>query len=136
MRRHRSRGRWFVAIAALAAFAAIPRAAPAGNADFSEGSPSAPRRLNVLFIVLDDLNDWIRTLDPRAPIRTPNLDRLAARGVLFARAYGPSPACNPSRTAVLTGLRPSTTGVYGNASDWRRALPNAVTLPASRSSPA
>ncbi len=90
------------------------------------GSAARP---DVLFIVIDDLNDWIRLLDEDAPIRTPNLERLAARGVLFKRAYSASPACNPSRVAVLTGLRPSTTGVYGNKTDWRRALPDAVTLP-------
>jgi len=85
-------------------------------------------RPNVLMIVVDDLNDWITLLDDEAPIRTPNLERLAARGVSFRRAYCASPACNPSRVAVLTGRRPSTTGVYGNKSDWRRALPDAVTL--------
>ncbi len=86
-------------------------------------------RPDVLFIAIDDLNDWIQLLDKDAPIRTPNLERLAARGVLFTRAYTASPACNPSRVAVLTGLRPSTSGVYGNKTDWRRALPEATTLP-------
>ena len=84
---------------------------------------------NVLFIALDDLNDWIKPLDPEAPIKTPNIERLARRGTLFTRAYCASAACNPSRTAVLTGLRPSTSGVYGNKTDWRKALPDAVTLP-------
>jgi len=86
-------------------------------------------RPDVLFIAIDDLNDWIQLLDEDAPIRTPNLQRLAERGVLFTKAYTASPACNPSRVAVLTGLRPSTTGVYGNKTDWRRALPNVTTLP-------
>ena len=76
---------------------------------------------DVLFIVVDDLNDWISLLDSDAPIETPNLERLAQRGMLFTRAYCASPACNPSRTSALTGLRPSTTGVYGNKSDWRGA---------------
>lgn len=95
------------------------------------GTPDAraAARPDVLFIAIDDLNDWIRLLDEDAPIRTPNLERLASRGVLFDRAYTASPACNPSRVAVLTGLRPSTTGVYGNKTDWRRALPDAATLP-------
>jgi len=95
------------------------------------GSPDAraAARPDVWFIVVDDLNDWIRLLDKDAPIRTPNLERLASRGVLFERAYTASPACNPSRVAVLTGLRPATSGVYGNKTDWRRALPDAVTLP-------
>lgn len=80
-------------------------------------------------IVMDDMNDWLTLLDKRAPIRTPNLERLAARGMTFTQAYCASPSCNPSRTAVLTGLAPSTTGVYGNSSDWRGALPEVSILP-------
>jgi arylsulfatase A-like enzyme len=90
---------------------------------------SMQTRPNVLFIALDDMNDWIQVFDRDAPIRTPNIERLAARGMLFTRAYCASAACNPSRTAVMTGLRPSTSGVYGNKTDWRKALPDAVTLP-------
>ncbi len=86
---------------------------------------SAP---DVLFIVVDDMNDWISLLDPKAPINTPNLERLAKRGMLFSRAYCASPACNPSRVAALTGLRPTTTGVYGNKSDWRGAVPYRKTI--------
>jgi len=83
---------------------------------------------NVLFIVIDDMNDWISLLDPQSPIKTPNLERLAKRGTLFTKAYCISAACNPSRVATLTGLRPSTSGVYGNKSDWRKALPKRQTL--------
>ncbi len=83
---------------------------------------------DVLFVVVDDMNDWISLLDPEAPIETPNLERLASRGTLFTRAYCASPACNPSRVATLTGLRPSTTGAYGNKSDWRSAVPNRKTI--------
>ena len=91
-------------------------------------SPSnATARPNVLFIAVDDLNDWV--LEPSSPIHMPNFRRLARRGALFRRAYTASPACNPSRVALLTGLSPATTGVYGNRSDWRRALPETVTLP-------
>jgi len=93
------------------------------------GSEEKTKQPNVLFIALDDLNDWTQVLDAEAPIRTPNIDRLAKRGVLFTRAYCASAACNPSRTAILTGLRPTTSGVYGNKTDWRKALPDAVTLP-------
>jgi arylsulfatase A-like enzyme len=85
-------------------------------------------RPDVLFIAVDDLNDWISLLDATSPIQTPNLERLAARGTLFTRAYCMSAACNPSRAATLTGLRPSTSGVYGNASDWRRAMPERRTI--------
>ncbi|MEE2623851.1 MAG: sulfatase [Verrucomicrobiota bacterium] len=85
-------------------------------------------RPDVLFIAIDDMNDWISLLDPGSPIRTPNLERLARRGVLFTRAYCISPACNPSRSALLTGLRPSTTGIYAKNSDWRKALPKRRTI--------
>ncbi|MCR9198190.1 MAG: sulfatase [Planctomycetaceae bacterium] len=83
---------------------------------------------DVIMVIVDDLNDWISLLDPQGPVRTPHLRRLARRGVLFRRAYCVSPACNPSRVATLTGLRPATSGVYGNASDWRRALPDRLTI--------
>jgi len=83
---------------------------------------------NILFIVVDDLNDWISLLDPDSPINTPNLERLAQRGMLFTKAYCASPACNPSRAATLTGLRPSSTGVYGNKSNWRYAMPGRRTI--------
>ena len=84
---------------------------------------------NVLFIVVDDLNSWVGALGGHPQARTPNIDRLAARGVIFANAHCAAPRCNPSRTAVLTGIRPSTSGVYNNDQPWRRALPDAVTLP-------
>lgn len=89
--------------------------------------PDAAGKPNVLFIGVDDLNDWV--LERDSPLKMPNFWRLARRGALFRRAYTASPACNPSRVALLTGLSPATTGVYGNRSDWRKALPNAVTLP-------
>lgn len=85
-------------------------------------------RPNVIFIAIDDMNDWISLLDPDSSIKTPNLKRLADKGMLFTKAYCPSPACNPSRVSILTGLRPSTTGVYGNNSDWRGALPDRKTI--------
>jgi len=89
------------------------------------------RRPNVLFIAVDDLNDWVRCMGGRAGVHTPNLDRLAARGALFTNAHCAAPACNPSRVAVMTGVRPSTSGVYRNAQSWRDTprLANAVTLP-------
>ena len=95
---------------------------------FLAGTLSAKPRPDVLFIVVDDLNDWISLLGEDAPIATPNLERLAARGMVFTQAYCVSAACNPSRVATLTGLRPSASGVYGNRSDWRRALPERRTL--------
>jgi arylsulfatase A-like enzyme len=86
-------------------------------------------RPNVLFIAVDDLNDWIGPLDGYKGVKTPNIDKLAKKGMNFTRAYCPAPVCNPSRTALLTGVRPSTSGVYQNWEPWRRALPKAVTLP-------
>ncbi len=84
---------------------------------------------NVLFIPIDDMNDWVTHLGGHPQSITPNLDRLAKRGVTFTNAYCAVPACNPSRTALLTGLRPSTTGVYYNSNPWRPVLPDVVTLP-------
>ncbi|MFH5806499.1 sulfatase [Alienimonas sp. DA493] len=106
---------------ALLGLAAV-RPAPA-----ADGPTDA--RPDVLFIAVDDLNDWIGCLtDDRSPLagghpdtHTPNLDRLAARGTLFTNAHCAAPACNPSRLAVMTGLRPSTTGLYMNRQNWYRA---------------
>src|SRR5436190_16134533 len=72
------------------------------------------RKPNILFIAVDDLNDWIGCLGGHPQAKTPNIDALAARGVNFAKAYCASPVCNPSRTALMTGLRSSSSGVYGN----------------------
>ncbi|HIQ20072.1 MAG TPA: DUF4976 domain-containing protein [Planctomycetes bacterium] len=87
-------------------------------------------RPNVLFIAIDDLNDWTGYLGGAyQEVHTPNLDRLAARGVFFTHAYCTAPACNPSRTSLLCGVLPSTSGVYHNSNPWRVQLPHAVTLP-------
>jgi arylsulfatase A-like enzyme len=99
--------------------------APA-RAQEKQSSRKAP---NILFIAIDDLNDWVGALGGHPQARTPNLDRLAKQSLLFTRAYCAAPACNPSRAALLTGLRPSTTGVYHNNQPWRPAVPDAVTLP-------
>ncbi len=69
-------------------------------------------RPNVLFIALDDLNDWIGCAGTNPDVRTAHMDRLAEQGMHFANACCASPVCNPSRTAILTGLGPSTTGCY------------------------
>ncbi|MGH8595482.1 MAG: sulfatase, partial [Gammaproteobacteria bacterium] len=67
---------------------------------------------NYLFIAVDDLNDWIGPLGGHPQVKTPNIDRLARRGVVFANAHTQAPLCNPSRASLLSGLRPSTTGLY------------------------
>lgn len=69
---------------------------------------------NVIFIVVDDLNASIGCLAPQMGAKTPNIDRLASQGTLFSNAHCTAPSCNPSRTSFLTGLRPSTTGIYDN----------------------
>lgn len=83
---------------------------------------------NVLFITIDDMNDWTSVFDENNPIKTPNIEKLADRGVFFNKAYCSSPACNPSRSSVMTGTRPHKTGIYGNSSDWRGALPKIKTI--------
>ena len=88
--------------------------------------PTGP---NLLFIVIDDLNDWVGVLGGHPQAKTPNIDRLAAAGHLFTNAHCAAPACNPSRAAVLTGLRPTTTGVYTNHQPLRPTWPDVVTLP-------
>ncbi len=90
-----------------------------------------PQRPNILFIAIDDQNDWIGCLGGHPQVTTPHIDRLAARGTLFTNAHCQSPLCNPSRTSLMTGLRPSTTGVYGLAPWFRTidAFRDRVTLP-------
>lgn len=92
---------------------------------------AAPSRPNVLFISIDDLNDWVGYLGGHPQVKTPHLDRLAARGVYFTHAQTAAPLCGPSRTAIFTGLAPSRTGIYDN-NQWFRRVPTlreTVTLP-------
>ena len=86
---------------------------------------------NVLFIAIDDLNDWVGCLNGHPQVQTPHIDALAKRGTLFTNAHCQAPVCNPSRTSLMTGLRPSTTGVYGLAPWFRtvRQWEELVTLP-------
>ena len=95
---------------------------------FSQAEETKP---NVLFIAVDDLNDWVGKLGGHSQAKTPNIDLLSSRGLLFTKAYCSAPSCNASRSSLLMGLRPSTTGIYINSHDWRQAstLKNAVTLP-------
>ena len=78
------------------------------------GSSLAAEKPNVLFIPIDDLNHWVGHLGRNKQTKTPNLDRLAKMGVTFTNAHCAAPICNPSRTALLSGIRPSTTGIYDN----------------------
>ena len=72
---------------------------------------------NVLFIAIDDLNDWVGCMNSHLNARTPNIDRLSDQGVLFTNAHCQAPLCGPSRASLMTGLRPSTTGIYGQIDD-------------------
>jgi len=91
---------------------------------------AADAKPNVLFIAVDDLNDWVKHLGGHPQTLTPHLDRLAQRGVTFFNAHCASPVCNPSRAALLSGLRASSSGVYDNSTDWRKVIPaDVVTLP-------
>lgn len=89
-------------------------------------------KLNVLFIAVDDLNDWVGCFGGNPQAITPNMDRFARQGgMVFSRAYCPSTVCCPSRSALLTAILPSDSGVYGNSQNLKNAerTKNAITLP-------
>ncbi len=95
----------------------------------SAAQPGRTAKPNVLMIAVDDLNDWVGYLGGHPDVKTPNLDRLARRGLVLANAHCPAPVCNPSRVAVLTGRSPGRTGIYGNDVRWHEALPGVPTIP-------
>ena len=105
--------------------------AVAAAAGSSFGAPK-PKRPNVLFVAVDDLNDWVGCLGGHPQAITPNLDRFAKqRGVVMSKAYCPSTVCGPTRSALLTGKRAASTGVYGNNQNLKNApkAKDVVTLP-------
>ena len=87
----------------------------------------AARRPNVLFIMADDYRPELAAYG--SPAVTPNLDRLARRAVRFDRAYCQQAVCNPSRSSMLTGLRPDTLGLWNNGTHFRELRPDVTTLP-------
>ena len=97
----------------------------------ASSSVYATDKPNILFIAIDDQNDWIGHLGGHPLAKTPHLDALAKRGTTFTNAHCQAPLCNPSRTSLLLGLRPTTTGIYG-LKPWFRTVPewsDRVTLP-------
>ncbi|MEI6871047.1 MAG: sulfatase-like hydrolase/transferase, partial [Verrucomicrobiota bacterium] len=89
---------------------------------------AADKKMNVLFVAVDDLRPEAGCYG-NPVVQTPNLDRLAKQGTIFTQAYVSQAVCSPSRTAVLTGLRPDTTRVWDLETHFRVAQPDAVTLP-------
>jgi len=91
---------------------------------------AAVEKPNVLFIAIDDLNDWVGFLGGHSQVKSPHMDRLAKRGVVFDHAHCAAPLCNPSRAAVFSGLPPWESGVLGNDDgDIRKLQPDRVLIP-------
>ncbi len=98
-----------------------------GNKSKTTDTESNQENPNVLFIAVDDLNNWLGCMNGHPNTKTPNFDKLAAQGVLFTNAHCQAPLCGPSRASLMTGLRPSTTGIYGMISDNQIKSDNEVT---------
>lgn len=123
----------------LFAFAALfvaACAAPLGQGTANQDEATPPKVVrakqpNVLLIMVDDLNDWVKAFGGNAQAITPNIDRLAARAVRFDNAYCSAPLCNPSRASLMTGFDPIKSGVHGNNLHFRdqKGLEDIVTLP-------
>lgn len=89
---------------------------------------AAESKPDVLFIAVDDLNDWTSYLGGHPQTKTPNIDRLVARGTAFTNSHCAAPACNPSRAALMSGLRPWQTGIYTNGDPAQGVLKDVITI--------
>lgn len=98
------------------------------RAEIGENSLETAPPVNILFIAVDDLRPELGCYGKNY-IHSPNIDRLAQRSVLFDRAYCQQAVCSPSRTSVMTGLRPDATGIYDLQTHFREVVPNVITLP-------
>lgn len=94
---------------------------------------NTPKHPNVIMISVDDMNDWVSCLNDYQIVNTPNLDRLAELGTLFTNAHCAAPLCNPSRTAIFTGMSPERTGIVNNSRNktgaWKLRWPELNTMP-------
>ena len=88
------------------------------ESESERSSEAAAKPPDILFIAIDDLNDWVGPLGGHSQVSTPNIDRLAARGMTFTNAHSNAASCNPSRWSLMSGLRPSTSGLYTNYPHW------------------
>ena len=109
------------AVAGLGAAALMPSISRAAKA-------SKP---TVLFIAIDDLNHWVGYTGRNPQTKTPNIDRLSKMGVSFSNAHCAAPACEPTRAALFSGMRPGTTGCYLNGHSWKEYVPEGVSLNAT-----
>jgi iduronate 2-sulfatase len=115
-------------VAATVAAGGLARTTRSVAGETSLSNLSRPDHPNVLFIGIDDLCTNISAFD-NPKIKTPNMEALARRGMAFTQGYCQFPLCSPSRTSVITGLRPETTGILCNTMPWRERNPDAVSLP-------
>ncbi len=109
MSRFETRRRFIRNIGASAAALSIPA--------FISSCQKQSKKPNILFIAIDDLNDWVGCLGGHPDTQTPNIDDLAVRGTLFENTHVQAPICGPSRASLMSGLLPSTTGIYGQIKD-------------------
>ena len=98
----------------LVAFALLISCKSNENKEMAAVQEVVPQKPNILFIAVDDLNDYTGFLGGHPQTKTPNMDKLAASGMVFERAYCAASVCNPSRAAIMSGYRPSTSGIYQN----------------------